>query len=283
MRVLVTGAGGMLGGAVSACARARGHELTALSHAELDIAAPGEALRGLAPEVVINCAAWTDVDGAEADPDGAHALNGEAAGAVARACTRAGARLVHVSTDYVFDGDAPTGPDGAPRPWVESDPVRPRSAYGSSKLAGERAIAAAGPEHAIVRTAWLFGPGGKNFLDTMLTLGAEREEVSVVTDQVGCPTFTGHLAPALLEVAERGLSGLLHAAGGGACSWNELTREAFAQAGLECRVRETTSAEFVRPAPRPAWSVLASERGAPRLPDWREGVRAHLALRVTSK
>jgi dTDP-4-dehydrorhamnose reductase len=273
----------MLGGAVRHAALERGHELLALTHAELDIAAPGEALRELAPEVVVNCAAWTDVDGAEADPQGAEALNGAAAGTLARACSQAGARLVHLSTDYVFEGSAPAGADGVPRPWLESDPVGPRSAYGRSKLSGERAIAAAGPEHAIVRTAWLFGPGGRNFVDTMLRLGGERDEVAVVTDQIGCPTFTGHLAPALLDIAERGLGGLVHAAGAGACSWNELAQATFELAGIGCRVRAATSAQMARPAPRPAWSVLASERAeAPRLPPWREGVRAHLALRVPS-
>ena len=164
--------------------------------------------------------------------------------------------------------------DGRKRePYLESDAVGPLSAYGRSKLAGERAVAAAAPgHHLIVRSSWLFGAGGPNFVETMLRLAAERDEVTVVTDQVGCPTFTGHLAEALVALAETGPRGLVHVAGGGACSWYEFAMEIFAQAGVDCRVDPATTAEMARPAPRPAFSVLRSERAdAPRLPDWREG------------
>ena len=139
-------------------------------------------------------------------------------------------------------------------------------------------MAAANPEHAIVRTAWLFGVGGPNFVETMLRLGATRDELSVVTDEVGCPTWTGHLAPALVDLAERrGATGAFHAAGAGQCSWNAFATEIFARAGLDCRVLETTAAEFGLPAPRPAWSVLASTRDdGPHLPPWQDGLQAHL-------
>jgi len=157
-------------------------------------------------------------------------------------------------------------------------------AYGASKLAGERAVTAANPAHAIVRTAWLFGAGGKNFVDTMLALGAEREEVSVVTDQVGCPTWTGHLAGALVELAERPQdTGIHHIAGAGSCSWNELAIEIFDRAGIDCRVLPTTTAAFPRPAARPAYSVLGSERRDPLvLPSWQDGVASYLRTRVTA-
>ena len=178
---------------------------------------------------------------------------------------------MHVSTDYVFDGAKTT-------PWVESDAVAPLGAYGRSKLAGEREVAAADGEHAIVRSAWLFGAGGRNFVDTMLALGGERDEVTVVTDQVGSPTWTGHLAEALVELAERrGDIGIFHAAGAGACSWYELAVEVFARAGVRCRVLPTTAERFARPAPRPAYSVLGTEREAtPILPPWQDGVAAYL-------
>jgi dTDP-4-dehydrorhamnose reductase len=178
----------------------------------------------------------------------------------------------------VFDGEAR-------RPYVESDPTGPRSAYGRTKLAGEHAVLSADGGHAIVRTSWLFGAGGRNFVATMLALAAEgREEVSVVTDQVGCPTFTGHLAGALVELAERREGGLHHVAGAEHCSWNEFAVEIFAQARIDCRVRPTTSADFVRPAPRPAWSVLGSERrDAIELPRWQDGLAAYLAETVVPR
>jgi dTDP-4-dehydrorhamnose reductase len=196
MRILVTGAGGMLGLALRRAGA--GQDVLGLTRAELDItdaAQVASALGGSRPGAVINCAAWTDVDGAQSDPEGAHAINAIGAGTLAQACAASGVHLVHMSTDYVFDGRGT-------RPYIESDPTGPRSVYGQSKLEGERLVGAASPEHLIVRTSWLFGEGGRNFVDTMLGLGAERSEVSVVTDQLGCPTWTGHLAPALIELAE---------------------------------------------------------------------------------
>jgi dTDP-4-dehydrorhamnose reductase len=276
MRLVVTGAVGMLGRDVVEAAQAAGHDVVGLSRAELDVADPAavdRAVAGARPDAVVNCAAFTDVDGAEERHDEAMAVNGAGAANVAAAAAEAGASVVHVSTDYVFDGTKPA-------PYVESDMPNPRSAYGRSKLAGERTVAAANPRHAIVRSSWLFGVGGSNFVSTMLTLGAERDEVSVVSDQVGCPTFTGHLAPVLVALAERGTTGLVHLAGAGHTSWHDLAVEIFREAGLDCRVLPSTTAESGRPAPRPANSVLLSERSdAPRLPSWRDGLAEYLAAR----
>jgi len=279
MKILVTGAGGMLGRAVVDAAARLGHDVCAAARADLDITDAAAVRRLVAeqcPKAVINCAAYTDVDGAESDRATALAINGDGAGNVATAAAEIGAQIVHVSTDYVFDGSKR-------EPWLESDPVGPLGAYGDTKLAGERAVIAANPRHAIVRTAWLFGAGGKNFVDTMLTLGAERDEVSVVTDQIGCPTWSVHLAGALVELAERpSETGIHHIAGAGSCSWNELALEVFDRAGIDCRVLPTTSDAFPRPAPRPAYSVLGSERSDPlSLPAWQDGVAEYLATRVT--
>jgi dTDP-4-dehydrorhamnose reductase len=275
MRLLVTGGAGMLGQAVAAAATRLGHDVIALSRAELDVTDAEHVRRVIAaaePRAIVNCAAWTDVDGAETAEAAATAVNGEGAGNVARAAAENGARLVHVSTDYVFDGSKKV-------PWVESDPVAPIGAYGRSKLVGEDLVGAAGGEHAIARSAWLFGAGGRNFVDTMLALGGERDEVSVVTDQVGSPTWTGHLAEALVELAERrGDVGIFHAAAAGACSWYDLAVEVFDRAGVRCRVLPTTADRFARAARRPAYSVLGTERdAAPVLPPWQQGVAAYLS------
>ena len=269
MRLVVTGAKGMLGHRVVAEARRRGHDVIGTDLPELDLvdeSAVDAFVRDAAPDAIVNCAAYTDVDACEENETLATRVNGDAAGNVARR----GVHVVHVSTDYVFAGDGR-------RPYVESDPVGPLTAYGRSKLAGEELVRAADPGHAIVRTAWLFGDGGKNFVDTMLRLGADRDEVSVVFDQVGSPTWTGHLAPALIDLAESGAGGVFHATGDGACSWFELAIEAMRVRDLDCRVVAVTTDEFPRPAPRPAFSVLDTEReDGVRLPDWREGVAQHV-------
>jgi dTDP-4-dehydrorhamnose reductase len=235
--------------------------VVALARADWDVTEPPPP--GLAPaDLVLHAAAWTDVDGAEDDPQGATAVN--VAGTIHAA--ELGAPLVYFSTDYVFDGRKRS-------PYGESDGPNPLSAYGRSKLLGE---AAAGPEAWIVRSEWLFGPTGRNFVRTMLRLGGERDEVAVVDDQVGSPTYVGHLAEAV-----RGLvalpRGTWHVAADGECTWAEFAAAIFEDAGVECRVRPISTAELGRPAPRPAYSVLRSERrGAPRLPHWREGLRACL-------
>jgi dTDP-4-dehydrorhamnose reductase len=284
MRILVTGAAGMLGADVLRAGERMGHELVAVDLPELDITnadAVAEAFGRIAPNAVLNCAAWTDVDGAETHSEQAHAVNADGAGSLARAATTVGVPLVHVSTDYVFDGEACVDPAGAPRPYVESDAAGPRTVYGQSKLAGEHQVLAASPRHTVARSAWLFGVGGANFAATMLRLASERDAIRVVTDQVGCPTWTGHLAPALLGLIEREVSGLVHLAGTGYISWNGFTKEIFRQAEISCRVEEATTADMPRPAPRPAWSALESERDdLLPLPPWQDGLAGYLAARA---
>jgi dTDP-4-dehydrorhamnose reductase len=212
--------------------------------------------------LVFHAAAWTDVDGAEADPAGAEAVNVTGT----RNVVALGAPVVYYSTDYVFDGTKN-------EPYVESDEPRPLSVYGRTKLAGELEVR----EGWIVRSSWLFGWSGRNFVRTMLELGRRQDEVAVVADQVGCPTYTGHLAEATKELLELP-HGVWHVAAGGECTWAEFARAIFEDAGLSTRVREITTEELGRPAPRPAYSALRSERAeAPQLPHWRDGLRACLA------
>jgi dTDP-4-dehydrorhamnose reductase len=283
MRIVITGSAGMLGQDVVAAARDASHDVVPLARSELDVTdaeAVTAVLGSARPEVVVNCAAWTNVDGAEQSAEAALAVNGPGAGNVARAAAEAGAWTIHISSDYVFDGDKR-------QPYLESDPVGPRSVYGSSKLAGEHAVAQAAPgRHTIVRSSWLFGAGGPCFPATILRLAAERDELTVVEDQIGCPTFTGHLALALIELAggpgRPPPIGVLHVAGGGQCSWYEFAREIVARSGEQCAVKPGLTADLARPAPRPAFSVLGTERGSetPELPDWRHGLAEFLALRV---
>ena len=280
MRILITGAAGMLGQDVVRAAHAANHEVAAFARDELDILDARAVQRTIAaerPAAVINCAAWTDVDAAESDEEGATRLNGEAAGTVAAAAAGAGAAVVHPSTDYVFDG---TGT----RPYVESDPTAPINAYGRSKLAGEHAVAAANPRHFVVRTSWLFGLGGRNFVETMLGLASAGGPVLVVRDQVGCPTYTGHLAEALVRLLDGESYGLHHITGGGDCSWFEFANEIFQQAGTETRAMSCTSDEFPRPAVRPAYSVLRTERDyGLELPPWQDGLASYLAERAVAR
>jgi dTDP-4-dehydrorhamnose reductase len=278
MRLLVTGAAGMLGRDVAAAAVRAGHDVIPLSRRELDVcdrAAVAAAIAAARPDAIVNCAAWTDVDGAEANEQPATAVNGAGAGNVAAAA--GDAFVVHVSTDYVFDGTAS-------EPYVESAPTRPLGAYGRSKLAGEAAVAEAAPDsHAIVRSSWLFGPHGGNFVATMLRLARERDALTVVDDQVGCPTFTGHLAGALVEIADLRLPGIRHAAGAGSCSWHDLAAATFAATGADVELSRGRTADLGRPAPRPAYSVLRSERpDTPVLPPWQDGLHAYLELGVTA-
>jgi dTDP-4-dehydrorhamnose reductase len=257
-RVLVTGAGGQLGAALTEAFAAE--RVVALTRAEWDVTAPPPELGEL--DLVLHAAAWTDVDGAEADPQEAAAVN---VGGTQHAAAL-GAPLVYFSTDYVFDGRKG-------RPYVESDAPNPLSAYGRTKLHGE---AAAGEGAWIVRSSWLFGWTSRNFVRTMLRLGRELDEVAVVDDQRGSPTFVGHLAEAVHGLVELP-PGIWHLAAEGDCTWADLAEAIFEEAVLDCRVRRIGTAELGRPAPRPAYSVLRSEReGAPELPHWREGLRACL-------
>jgi len=260
-RLLVTGAGGQLGRAL--VDEFAADEVIALRHEDWDVALPPPRLPAV--ELVLHAAAWTDVDGAESDPQRAAAVN---VGGVAHAASL-GAPIVAFSSDYVFDGRKG-------EPYVESDGPNPVSAYGRSKLHGE---AAAGEDAWIVRSSWLFGATGHNFVRTMLRLGAERDEVAVVDDQRGCPTYVGHLAAAVQGLlAADAPRGVWHLAAEGDCTWAELAEAIFAAAGLQCAVRRISSAELGRPAHRPAYSVLRSERDrAPRLPHWRDGLAECLA------
>lgn len=283
MRVLVSGAGGMLAADVRRAAERAGHEPLLLGHSELDIADAASVDRALArerPDAIVNCAAFTDVDGAETRRDEAFAVNAQGAGILARAAAVAGLPVAHVSSDYVFDGARERDAAGARRAYTESDATNPLSVYGASKLAGERQVLEASPAHVVVRSSWLFGTAGRNFVETMLGLASQREEVQVVDDQVGCPTWTGHLAPALLGLLERGVTGLVHQAGAGQVSWNGLAREVFRQAGLPCRVEAITTDQMPRPAPRPPFSALESERAEVLpMPPWQDGVAGYLAAR----
>jgi len=277
MRLLVCGAGGMLGQDVQRAAAHMNHEVTALDREALDItdaAAVERAFRRERPDAVVNCAAFTDVDGAEQAREAALRLNGEAAGIVAQAAAQSGASVVYPSTDYVFDGTSR-------RAYLESDPVGPQSSYGASKLAGEIATAEGNPRHFIVRTSWLFGLGGRNFVETMLEIGERDHRVTVVRDQVGAPTWTGHLAQGLLRLLETDAYGLHHMTAAGSCSWYDFAMAIFEDAGVRCSVLSTTTAEFARPAPRPAYSVLDTQwSDAIRLPEWRSGLGAYLEERT---
>ena len=234
-------------------------DVIALTHAAWDITRPPPAdLVALSDKVVLHAAAWTDVDGAEDDPQGAAAVN---VGGTHHAASL-GAPLVYYSTDYVFDGRKR-------EPYVETDAPNPLSAYGRTKLHGE---GAAGERAWVIRSSWLFGPTGANFVRTMLRLAEERDEVAVVDDQRGSPTYVAHLARATRELVERPF-GIWHIAADGDCTWAEFAEAIFAEAGVDCRVRRITTAELAGPAARPAYSVLRSAKGAPALPHWREGLR----------
>jgi dTDP-4-dehydrorhamnose reductase len=234
-----------------------GGHVIAWSHDDWDVTLPPPPLEP-PPGLVLHAAAWTDVDGAENDPQGAAAVN---VGGT-RHAAELGAPLVYFSTDYVFDGR-----NG--EPYVETDAPNPVSAYGRTKLYGE---AAAGERAWIVRTSGLFGPTGTNFVRTMLELGGERDEIAVVDDQRSAPTYVGHLAAATRDLLEKDF-GIWHVAASGDCTWAEFAQAIFEEAGVECRVRRVSTAELGRPAPRPAYAVLRSEKGAPELPHWRDGLR----------
>ncbi len=274
----------MLGNDVRRVGEHAGHELILVDLPELDITdeqAVASFYERERPQATINCAAFTNVDGAETNRELAHAVNADGAGNLARAAAQIGTPLLHISTDYVFDGTAPLDDRGRPRPYVESDPTGPRSVYGETKLAGERQVLAASPDHTVVRTAWLYGIDGPNFVATMLRLAGEREAVQVVDDQIGSPTWSGHLAPAVVGLLERGVSGLVHLTGAGSVSWNGFAREIFRQAEIDCRVEAITSEQMARPAPRPAFSVLDTERDdvLPMGP-WQDGLAGYLAARA---
>jgi dTDP-4-dehydrorhamnose reductase len=277
MRVAVTGAGGQLGRELVEMVRAAGHDAVAAGRERCDIAEPGSASRLIdesRPDALINCAAWNDVDGAEASPDGAFRVNAVGPRLLAAACQAAGVRLCHISTDFVFDGEGEA-------PLDEWTPAHPLSVYGASKLAGEGEVRALCTDHRIVRTAWLFGKDGPNFVRTILRLAGQGPELRVVADQHGSPTWTGHLAPALLRLIEVDAPGTYHLTGGGTASRHELAAAVVELAGLPTAVIPVGSEEFPLPARRPAHAALDNRAwrllGEPPLPHWREGVRAYLS------
>lgn len=269
MRWLVTGAGGMLAADVLDRASRTGQPVLGLARSELDLC-DGQAVRDLVrayrPDVVVNCAAWTAVDAAEAHEEQALAVNGHAVRSLAEACAAAGARLVHVSTDYVFDG-------ASEEPYAEDAPTGPVNAYGRTKLAGERAALEHG--HYVVRTAWLYGARGPNFVRTMVRLAGERATVNVVDDQRGQPTWTADLADYLVRLAASDLPpGVYHGTSAGATTWCGFAKEIFALLGADQeRVRPVPSSAYPRPAPRPVSGVLAHTRWAP-IRHWRTALHA---------
>jgi dTDP-4-dehydrorhamnose reductase len=266
----------MLGGDVTEALAARGHTPYPLTRAELDITDPRAveaAIAEVLPTIVVNCAAWTDVDGAETNEQAAMQVNDTAAGVLAATAAEHGATVAYISSDYVFDGRKHA-------PYVESDLPAAISAYGRSKQAGETSVASANPRHFIVRSSWLFGLRGPNFVETMLRVGSEQSEVVVVSDQVGTPTYTVHLAQALALLIEGDDYGIHHIAAAGECSWFEYAQEIFDQADMDTHVMAGSTEMLGRPAPRPPYSVLVSERAdAIVLPQWREGLAEYMATR----
>ena len=286
MRVLVTGGNGQLGSALVDLLSTRTSDVVlSIDLPDIDITAPGsvrEVFAQFAPDVVINCAAWTAVDAAEEKEADALKVNGEGPRVLAEACKAAGAWLVQISTDYVFAGDANT-------PYAEDARPDPKTAYGRTKLAGEIAVQDVLPAaHYLVRTAWLYGLQGNNFVKTMLELESVRDNVSVVDDQRGQPTYAGDLAEQILLLLDaRPPAGIFHATNAGATTWFEFTRAIFESIGADPqRVLATDSASFVRPAPRPAYSVLAQDKwqlvGLTPMRDWRVALTAAFADGITA-
>jgi dTDP-4-dehydrorhamnose reductase len=271
---LVTGAGGQLGSDVVDVLHAYGEEVVGLDRSQLDVADGSSVTSAFArvqPSIVVNCAAYTRVDDAESDEDTAYAVNAFGAGLVAEACVTVGARVVHVSTDYVFAGDAA-------EPYMEDEPVKPRTAYGRTKALGEQAVMGSGAYAHIVRSAWLYGQVGTNFVRTMAHLARSHDVVRVVDDQVGTPTWTVHLARALVGLAVSDQEpGVWHCTSAGEASWHVFARAVFAELGLDpARVEPVTSAEYPRPAPRPSYSVLSNvkwrQAGLPEMAHWRDAL-----------
>jgi dTDP-4-dehydrorhamnose reductase len=282
MRIEVVGSRGQLGRELLTTLAATSHQASGHDVESVDIREPGSVaalLDEVRPEAIINCAAWTKVDAAEADEAAASRVNADGPRVLAEACRARGILLCHLSTDYVFDGTATA-------PIAETASPNPQSAYGRGKLAGEEGVRANLASHQIVRTAWLYGQEGPNFVLTMLRLARERPALRVVADQWGSPTWTGHLAPALIRLVERGVPGTYHLTNSGSTTWRDFAQAIVEEAGLRVPVESITTAQFPTPAARPSYSVLANrawERlGETPLPDWREGLRAYLAQRTAA-
>ena len=276
--ILVVGSKGMLG---TDLMQVLSGDVRGVDIEEIDITSfesTRRVLLTLKPQVVVNAAAYTDVDGCETRRELAMQVNGEGVAHLALAVREIGAKLVHVSTDYVFDGKKES-------PWLEDDPTNPLSVYGESKLAGEL-NARLVPDHLIVRTQWLYGQSGKNFVETMLRLGGEKKELSVVDDQIGSPTWTVDLGLAIKALIDKGCRGTYHAANAGFCSWNGFARAIFEEAGLDVAVTPMATTELGRPATRPLYSVLDCDKLAAdtgfRAEPWRDALRKYLQLRKTA-
>ncbi len=273
MRILLTGANGQLGYELQRVLSGADLILADQPDFELRDPAVGEKIAAQSPEVVIHAGSSTDVDGCERDPDTAFQVNAQGTRRVAEGAVKAGARLVYISTDYVFDGKKD-------EPYTELDPVNPLNVYGKSKLKGEQGALAACPDALIVRTSWLYGSHGKNFVRTILQRAAAQPEVRVVEDQRGSPTNARHLAEVIAELARRDVRGVVHAGGAGACSWFEFARAILEEARSGCRVVPITTAESGRLAARPRYSVLSIARlhqYGLSLPPWRDGLKEFMA------
>ncbi|MFI5313502.1 MAG: dTDP-4-dehydrorhamnose reductase [Candidatus Dormibacteria bacterium] len=281
MRILITGGRGQLGRELADAAQAAGHHVESAGHDDCNIADPDAVARAIAaaePEVIVNCAGWTRVDAAEDNLDGAYLSNAIGPRVLAAACARRRLLLVQISTDYVFDGTARA-------PIDEWQPPAPRSAYGITKLAGESEVRTIASRHQVIRTSWLYGRDGPNFVLTMLRAAAAGRQIRVVGDQVGGPTWTGHLAPRVLRLIERDLPGTFHVTNSGVTSWQGFATAIFAAAGIDADVVPIATAEYPTPAPRPAYSVLDNRAcrllGEPPMPRWEDGLHGYIAeLRV---
>ena len=280
MRVLVAGSAGMLAKDLIPCLTERGHEVVAPPEDEFDVTDIGKvraAVKGLKPELVVNCAAYTNVDGAETEEDRALMINGYAVQNLCLACQESGIPLAHFSTDYVFNG-------AGDRPYTIYDAPDPATAYGRTKLLGEKYVLWLMTRFYLIRTAWLFGHHGRNFIETMIELGQSRKQVSVVNDQRGCPTWTRDLSRATVALMETGRYGLYHATNSEPTNWFEFAKEIFRLSGMDVEVLPTTTEKFPRPARRPLNSVLdpfpLPQVLGREMPSWREALEEYLRLRV---
>lgn len=277
-RVIVTGARGQLGTDMASLLSEAGYEVHAFGREKLDFTNRGEVLEvveALRPDIIVHCGAYTKVDQAETERELAEQVNGRGSGYLAEAAELVGAKLVYVSTDYVFVGTAD-------EPIPESAATNPINVYGASKLLGETLVKAATKRYFIVRTSWVYGLHGSNFVKTMLTLGRQGKPLTVVEDQFGSPTFTVDLAESIWRLIQTDRYGTYHVSNSGSCSWYEFAQVIFEEAGLKVELAPVDSSRFVRPAQRPAYSVLRhqslSENGFPAMRNWREGLKEFLAL-----
>ena len=277
MKILIVGSNGMLGHDLQKALK-NNHELILTTSKTLDITDEKQVMDVICenkPDIVINSAAYTDVDGCEENQDVAYAVNGQGVRNLALACKKIDCPLVHISTDYVFNGKND-------KPWVEDDEIGPISIYGKSKRKGEEAILEILDKYFIVRTAWLYGINGKNFPKTMLELGKNHSEITVVYDEVGTPTYTPDLAYGISQLIESDLYGIYHLTNSGSCSWCEFARYIFEVADMDVNVIPVTASEFARPAPRPSYSVLENKNwvknGFEPLRSYKEAIKEYIEL-----